>query len=340
MKPNRRQASKWLSAMAGSIVLAATVTGCSSMQQAADKGPAGPFETTRSAIHKWLSEGDSNSLIMLSSFLKERIVDDWPSQSEKFQIVSVRSPDDYKRAGHIPNAINIYWVEILSDQNLARLDSRKTQVLYCYYGHASMLCSTILNLLGYKSCSLDFGMMDWNLDAMVKEPWDKEADYEVDKGMRDVRETYPTPSLASKETGARSIVKEEAKRYFASEGSPIIRAAAVREIVDNWEEEAAEYQIVDVRSRRDYEKGHVPNAINIPLAEIAELRNLTKVDPNRMVIVYSENGQTGQMAATLLNLLGYRAVNMLFGMMDWNVAYVDWTARWDGAASYPITLEE
>jgi rhodanese-related sulfurtransferase len=252
----------------------------------------------------------------------------------------VRSPDDYKRAGHIPNAINIYWVEILSDQNLARLDSRKTQVLYCYYGHASMLCSTILNLLGYKSCSLDFGMMDWNLDAMVKEPWDKEADYEVDKGMRDVRETYPTPSLASKETGARSIVKEEAKRYFASEGSPIIRAAAVREIVDNWEEEAAEYQIVDVRSRRDYEKGHVPNAINIPLAEIAELRNLTKVDPNRMVIVYSENGQTGQMAATLLNLLGYRAVNMLFGMMDWNVAYVDWTARWDGAASYPITLEE
>ena len=250
-------------------------------------------------------------------------MDGWSNQSKNYQIVSVRKPDDYKGAGHIPDAINIYWIDIVVDENLTRLDSHKILIHYCYYGHGSMLTSTVLSLLGYRCKSHDFGMMDWNLDALVKEPWDQTADYEVETAVNWPKELYPAPVIASDQTGVKSIIKEMARKYLAGEGSPIIRSSGVKAIVDNWDHKKAEYQIVDVRSERDYETGHVPNAINIPWVGIAEIENLRKLDPHRTVIVCSDSGQTGQLATTVLNLLGYHAVDMLFGMMDWNKAYVD-----------------
>jgi len=312
---------------------------CAPLSGAGQIDTSDKFEIIRAHIQAWLSEASRAMLTISSSRLKEEIVDDWSHQSDKYQIVSVRKPDDYKTAGHIPKATNIYWVDLMRDERLEQLDPDKILVLYCYYGHGSMISLTILSLLGYRSHSLDFGMMDWNLDALVKEPWDQEADYGVEKDASKLKELYPTPALASDQTSTKSTIKEMARKYLAGEGHPLIRSADVKAIVDNWEQKKAEYQVVDVRSRRDYECGHVPNAINIPWPEIAETENLRKLDPHRTVITCSDNGQIGQVATTVLSLLGYHAVNLLFGMMDWNQAYVDSLNRWDGIASYPVEHE-
>jgi len=293
-------------------------------------------ETVRAYIQAWLSKADADKFIISPSYLKEMIVDDWSSQKEKHQIVSVRKPDDYNTAGHIPNAINIYWIDIIADESLARLDSNKTVILYCYYGHGSAICYAILSLLGYKCCSLDFGMMDWNLDALVKEPWDQKADYEVEVAVNRPKEAYLPPVVASKLGNATSIIKEMARKYLSGEGSPVILSSDIKAVIDDWDHKKAEYQVVDVRSNREYEIAHVPHSINIPWAKIAEIKNLKKLDPNRTIVVYSENGQTGQLATTVLSLLGYHAVDMKFGMMDWNRAYVDKPKQWDGVADYPV----
>jgi rhodanese-related sulfurtransferase len=84
----------------------------------------------------------------------------------------------------------------------------------------------------------------------------------------------------------------------------------------------------------------VPHSISIPLARIAEITNLRKLDPGRTSIVYSDNGQTGQMAATVLNLLGYRAVDMKFGMMDWNKSCVAKSLQWSAAPAYPVEVSQ
>lgn len=224
----------------------------------------------------------------------------------------------------------------MKDESFARLDSNKTVILYCYYGHGSMISLSILSLLGYRAHSLDFGMMDWNRNALVKDPWDQAADYQVETTVNRPKELYPTPVIASDKTDVKSIIKEMASKYLSGEGSPIIRSADVKALIDNWEQKKVEYQIIDVRPRKDYERGHVPKAINIPWKEIAEIENLRSLDPHRTVITCSDNGQIGQVAATVLNLLGYHAVNMLFGMMDWNQTHVDSLNLWDGVASYPI----
>lgn len=319
-----------------SVFLAATVMGCGNKGESGKTQDSNTFETTRAYVQSWLSEVDADELIISSSFLKQRIVDDWDNRKGQYQIVSVRKPEDYTKTGHIPHATNVYWVDTVTDESLARLDSTKTLVLYCYYGHGSMISSTILNLLGYRCYSLDFGMMAWNLGALVKQPWDRQADYEVESTVNRPKYSYSTPVIASSQTDARNIIMEMAKKYFSEEASPVIRPADVKAILDDWDNKKVEYQVIDVRSKRDYEKGHVPHSMNIPWAEIVEIENLTKLDPRRTIIICSANGQTGQLATTALNLLGYQAINMLFGMMDWNKAYVDSDDQWDGSADYPI----
>jgi rhodanese-related sulfurtransferase len=107
-------------------------------------------------------------------------------------------------------------------------------------------------------------------------------------------------------------------------------------IAITWEQENANYQIIDTRSPDDYEVGHIPHAINIPWQFIAKAESLGKIDPQRKVITYSENGQIGQLASTALGLLGYTAVNMKYGMMDWNKSSVDISDRFDTTLNYPV----
>lgn len=336
----KRRTSKGWSTKLLSVIVATIIIGCGNKREASKTGTSNKFETIRAYIQAWLSKTDSDKAIISSSYLKERIVDDWGNQSEKYQIVSVRKAEDYNKAGHIPNAINIYWLDIVKDESLAQLDTSKTLIIYCYYGHASMLSYTILSLLGYRCYNLDFGMMDWNTDALTKEPWDQEADYEVETTANRVKEAYCLPVITGEKSGIKDIIKKRVNKYFASEGSPVIPSADVKAIVDDWDHKKVEYQVVDVRSKGDYKRGHVPHSINIPWAEIAEMENLRKLDPSRTIIVYSDSGQTGQLATTVLSLLGYHAVDMLFGMMDWNKAYVDSHNQWDGVARYPVEHED
>jgi len=294
------------------------------------------FELLRAHIQTWLAGVEREELLITSAALQEEIAADWSRQREHYQIISVRWPEHYHTAGHIPRAENIYWVDLMQAENLERLERDKMQILYCYYGHGSMISAVMLNLLGIESRSLDGGMMTWNEEAMVKEPWDREADYAVETTYRQPVVGYSLPELSGEAITITELVTERAWAYLGGEGSPVIQAAALKEIVDVWEERGGDYQIVDVRLKAEYADGHVPYALHIPWRSLADLVSLGRLDPAKTAIVYSYNGQLGQMAATLLNLLGYPSVNLLFGMLDWNLAQVAEEYYWKTAAGYPI----
>ena len=98
--------------------------------------------------------------------------------------------------------------------------------------------------------------------------------------------------------------------------SPVKAATDVKMIIDD-PTESAKYTIVSVRSNEHYLKGHVPGAINIPWRTIAKEESLKMIPTDKPVIVYCYTGHTGQVASTVLNLLGYEAYNMKYGMMGW-----------------------
>ena len=74
---------------------------------------------------------------------------------------------------------------------------------------------------------------------------------------------------------------------------------------------------MSVRGADHYALGHIPGAINIPWKAIAEPENLAKLPTDQPIVVYCYTGHTGQIATTSLNLLGYDATNLKFGMMGW-----------------------
>jgi rhodanese-related sulfurtransferase len=71
--------------------------------------------------------------------------------------------------------------------------------------------------------------------------------------------------------------------------------------------------MLDLRDAKDYDGGHVPNAMNIPLSELSgrssELVKLT----GRPLIAYCDRGTRSRGAGTALSKLGFAEVHTLRG---------------------------
>ncbi|MEG5136066.1 MULTISPECIES: rhodanese-like domain-containing protein [unclassified Microcoleus] len=64
--------------------------------------------------------------------------------------------------------------------------------------------------------------------------------------------------------------------------------------------------LVDVREPSEYQSGHIPNAINIPLRTLAQ--NLNEIPRARPVVLYCSTGYRSAMGVMTLHLLGYENV--------------------------------
>ncbi len=77
--------------------------------------------------------------------------------------------------------------------------------------------------------------------------------------------------------------------------------------------------LVDVREFSEYQLGHIPNAINIPLRTLAH--NLDKVPRDRPVVLYCSSGYRSAMGVMTLHLLGYENVQGFPpGVAGWQAA--------------------
>jgi phage shock protein E len=86
-------------------------------------------------------------------------------------------------------------------------------------------------------------------------------------------------------------------------------------------EEDRDMCIMDVRSLREYEQGHVPKAIHMDYQKIST--HTEDLEPYRRkdIIVYCEHGMRSRMALTVLQRAGFTRVYHLEGdMVEWKRA--------------------
>ena len=76
---------------------------------------------------------------------------------------------------------------------------------------------------------------------------------------------------------------------------------------------------LDIRERKDFEKGHIVDAINIPLAKLAErLVELEKQKETPVIVVCQMGHHSGE-AVKILQANGFTAVLKMFGgMAEWH----------------------
>ncbi len=83
-----------------------------------------------------------------------------------------------------------------------------------------------------------------------------------------------------------------------------------------------EVTVVDVRTKSEYEKGHIKDAILIPNETIDSALPTQLPDKNAIILVYCRSGRRSREAAEKLIKLGYKNVYDFGGINDWTYGTV------------------
>jgi rhodanese-related sulfurtransferase len=239
-------------------------------------------------------------------------------------IVSVRSPEHYA-LGHVPGALNIPWKTVADDASLALLgqpDSGQRFADYCYTGHTGGIAAGVLNLLGYPTANMKYGIYAWTRDAAALGTGavapDQSKDFTIETQVNQATATHTPPWLAF--DGVQDgweATQAAAKAYLSNaDMSPTISAQALFDLINDGDA-ANDPFIISVRSGAHYAIGHIPGAINIPWKEVALADSLAKIPTDKPVVIYCYTGHTGAVATAVLGTLGYQVTNLKYGFSGW-----------------------
>jgi rhodanese-related sulfurtransferase len=79
----------------------------------------------------------------------------------------------------------------------------------------------------------------------------------------------------------------------------------------------ADFFLVDWRSSAAYANAHIEGATNYSLSTIIDHVNAGDFPEDKTIVNVCYSGQTASTATAILNLLGYDAVNLVYGMSGW-----------------------
>ena len=82
-------------------------------------------------------------------------------------------------------------------------------------------------------------------------------------------------------------------------------------------EDRRDFMLVDVRQAADFEKGHIGEAQNIPVAAIVNDATLSSLPTDRRIVLYSNGSENAAKAATLLRVAGFDAHVLTGGFNAW-----------------------
>ena len=96
-------------------------------------------------------------------------------------------------------------------------------------------------------------------------------------------------------------------------GFTVISSEEAKQRLDNDEK----IIVLDVRTKEEYESGHIPHAILIPVNNLQEQAEHILIDKGKPIFVYCRSGNRSAVASNILVKLGYSQVYNLGGINDW-----------------------
>jgi rhodanese-related sulfurtransferase len=242
-------------------------------------------------------------------------------QVSEFEVVRTAVEDYVTSSPQWNIAINIGLADLAKPESLAKLPKDNKIVAYCYTGHTGSQATAILNVLGYDVSNLKFGMNSWTKDEDVApgrfNPANDRMDYAFETTANNPTETYALPDFDNtSSTDKDEILRAAAEAYVTSSPQWNIAAKDLYMLLNDGDDSNDPF-ILSVRAADQYAKGHIPGAVNIGLTALADPANLAKLPTDKKIVVYCYTGHTGSQATAMLNMLGYDATNLKFGMTSW-----------------------
>lgn len=207
----------------------------------------------------------------------DELVNMMETKSKKYVIIDARNPEEYDDV-HLPEAINIPEKKFDEHTGLLPENKETTLVFYCN----GVKCGKSKRA-AQKAAALNYKNLLVYAEGMP------------------VWEEYGLEKV----TGPNYETKIETKKMVPNELNELIHSTK------------NDFTIVDVRDLSEYNEGHIPGAINIPVASFAKRSG--ELDKKKAIIVYCNAGNRSYKAYRKLMKLSYKKhYQALFA--DWKSA--------------------
>ena len=254
-------------------------------------------------------------------------------------------PDPYT-AGHIPGSFHIPWRSAADSNYLRKLDKGRQIAIVSSTGQTGAEVAAVLGLLGYDTINLMYGMTAWTSDPIAAPGrydkardtvWDWGGSYRAVCPISEPSDIYPYPTVnntASKDTF--DIIQAAAMAYLHSgkrenmAAQELYHALHFEELkeplwfftnpVSPAENPFSVPFLLDVRTDDSYENGHLCGTLHFYYKDLFKPENLQRLPPDRQILVYSDTGHESGVVTALLNMLGYDAINLKWGIAGWSLS--------------------
>ncbi len=312
------------------LVLPILFVGCKK-----DENPTVPEQQINEAqlLAEYLeANGDYLNTVAPAITTAEQLNTDILSKPDKIHVIDIRSQADYETKGHIKGAVRVDLKNIVTYmKGLTNATSYEKIVIACYSGQTAGYATALLRLLGYNNVSsLKFGMSSWNASCATS--WNQGTGYgnNYTNFVTTATEKATAGSLPTLNTG-----KKTGKEILEARINTLLSSAdPFGDIKIAWNTVTGaltNYYIVNYWPKTDYDKGHLPGAIQYtPKADLKLSTYLKTLPTNKTIVVYCYTGQTSANVAAILKVLGYDAKSLLYGV---NIMNYDWMKN-NGIASW------
>jgi len=227
-------------------------------------------------------------------------------------IMDIRSAADFATA-HIEGANNVPFANILT----AAATADKPILVVCYTGQTACYATSLLRLAGYtETQALKWGMSGWNSQF---DKWTANCKDLTTATNWTVSEAsagdFDAPDWTSSSTSGADILAERVAAVVAAG----FKTASNSDVLAS----PGNYYINNYLSAEHYTGfGHVNGAVRIsPLL----IDNCSNLNPGQKIVTYCYTGQTSAVITAYLNVLGFEAYSLTFGINGMSHTNSFWT---------------
>ena len=252
----------------------------------------------------------------------------------KYSILDIRNLEAFNTS-HIQGAKNVAFADILTEADAAS----KQILVVCYTGQTACYATSLLRLSGHSNAqALKWGMSGWNTETANS--WYNNTGDEANghgnwaANNAPANMTFDDPSFDIYSTDGADILRQRVEAVIAA-GFKTAKGTDVLNSPEN-------YFINNYFGDTDYGNfGHVKDAYRIKEELLLEGNGYKGLDSdqNAKVITYCYTGQTSAVTTAWLQVLGYDAYSMTFGMNGVFHSNPAWSSnQWGVGSSVPKEL--
>lgn len=278
----------------------------------------GPTVNESQVLAEYLvSQGDFMNTVAPAMATVDEVYTNLQTKKDKIYIIDVRSAADFTGKGHIDGAVNVSIPNLVSHIKTVNTANYEKIYVVCYTGQTGGYATAILRLLGYSNVfNVKWGMCAWNSE--VATTWSTSTTNSYTNFVTEATAKNAAgslPVLSTGKTTGKEILEARINALLSSAdpfGDAKITISTIKDTL-------SKYYVVNYWSATDYNKGHIPGAVQYsPKADLKLDVALKTLPTDKPIVVYCYTGQTSAQVATVLKVLGYNAKSLMFGVSGFN----------------------